>query len=537
MKLVANCKNHQVLFTMVDEPTITYQSDLQQFLEFCEEQGAVVYSHSLLRNFGELTPYLFAQGFDCIATDEKFGKRKQAFKKIESREGQVLRIEVKMKKRVVKFYDSKKLFNSTEEELRKSFSVEGDNLQVVAKCIQYLENQGLDKNTIGANAWFNYISTKFGSLHMAKRVFHELDEDAEDLARRAFRGGWCYLNPQATNKSFSGYCFDVNSMYPWIMYDHPLPAYTPVKFEGEPNWNDRQYPLFIVEVVLDYAILKEGAFPWLLSDYQLEKVVEEDYIVRRVKPVRAVLTNMELALLFETYDFGNIRYVKGYKFKATKALFKEYVQKWYQQKMTSTGAKKSVAKMMLNNLFGKFATKNKYKSQIYYISPTDGVEYKRELGEIEGSTLSYYTPIASFIAAYGRVKMVRTAMANKETFLYSDTDSVHLAINSLEEAREIEIHNDYLGYWKVERQFKDSKFLGLKCYAEQELNGNWVFKVAGLPKSSQEKLTIDQFYNGSQVELEVAKKVPGGVELSTGKFTIGQVQIGRISYLEKLREF
>ena len=535
MKLVASCQNHQVLFTMVDDPSVTYQAGIQEFLEFCEEQGAVVFAHSILRNFGELTPYLFDCGFDCIASDDSFKKRKNAFKKVESREGQVLRVEVKLQKKIVKFYDSKKLFNSTEEELRNSFQVEGDNLQVVAKCLQFLEEQGLDKNTIGSNAWFNYIETKFGNIHRAKRVFVELDEDAEDLARRGFRGGWCYLNPKAENNSFSGYCFDINSMYPWIMYDHALPVYEPVRFEGEPDWNDKRYPLFIVEVVLDYAIIKEGCFPWLVSDYQLEKVVENDYIEKRLKPVRAVLTNMELELLFQTYDFGNITYKKGYKFKASKSLFKEYVSKWYQQKNNSFGAKKQVAKMMLNNLFGKFATKKTYKSQIFYISPTDGIEYKRELGEAPGSSLSYYTPMATFIAAYGRCKVIYTAMANKETFLYSDTDSIHLSIDSVEEANWIEVHDSNLGFWKVERQFEDSKFLGLKCYAEKEVNGDWVFKVAGLPKSSQEKLTIDQFYQGAEIEFEIAQKIPGGVGTSTGKFTIGKSAIGRIAYLEKLR--
>lgn len=535
MKLVASCKNHVVLFTMVDDPSITYQAGLQEFLEFCEEQGALVYSHSILRNFGELTPYLFNKGFDCISSDDSFKKRKNAFKKVETREGSVLRVEVKLNKRIVKFYDSKKLFNSTEDELRQAFQVEGDDLQVVAKCIQFLEEQGLDKTTIGANAWFNYIETKFGNIHRAKRVFVELSEEAEDLARRAFRGGWCYLNPEAENKSFSGYCFDINSMYPWIQWDHPLPVYEPVKFEGEPDYNDKRYPLFIVEVVLDYVKLKEGAFPWLVSDYQLEKVVEDDYIVKRYKPVRAVLTNMELELLKETYDFGTITYKRGFKFKATKALFKDYVDKWSNQKINSTGAKRQVAKMMLNNLFGKFATKKTYKSQIFYISPTDGIEYKRELGEVEGSALTYYTPIASFISAYGRCHVIRTAMANKETFLYSDTDSIHLAINSLEEANNIPIHETALGYWKVERQFKDSKFLGLKCYAEQELNDNWVFKVAGLPKSAQDELKIENFYSGAEVYFEIAQKVPGGVGLSTGKFTIGKSAIGRAAYLDKLK--
>lgn len=535
MKIVASCKNREVLFTYVDEPTITYQCDLMSFLEFCEEQEATVYGHSLLRKFGELTPFLFENNFKCIASDDQFKKQKNCFKKIETADGAVLRIEVKQKKRVVKFYDSKKLFNSTEDQLRQSFNVDGDDLQVVAKCIRILEEEGLDKNTIGANAWFDYIKNKFGNIHMARRVFTEIDDETDEFIRRGFRGGWCYLNPKKMNKNLSGYCLDVNSMYPWVMFNHPLPCYEPVAFEGAPDFNDKRYPLFVVEVVIDYAIIREGYVPWLTSDYQLDKIIEEDYITRSLKPVRAVLTNMELELLFKTYQFGHCRFVRGYKFKASQALFNEYVSKWYHQKMTTTGARREVAKHMLNNLFGKFSSKRSFDSQIFYISDRDGIEYKRILGKAKGSNLSYYLPVAVFVSAYARVHLINTANANIDSFIYSDTDSVHLSVNSLDEIKGMEIDSSKLGAWKVERHFTESKFLGLKCYAEKEVDGGWVFKIAGLPKTDQEKLTIDQFYNGSVVELEVSKKVPGGTELTKSSFTIGRTSVGRVSYLKKLQ--
>ena len=528
-------QNRIVSFTYVDDPSITYQCDLMSFLEFCEEQKATIYGHSLLRKFGELTPFLFENNFKCIASDDQFKKQKNCFKKVETSDGSVLRIEVKQKERVIKFYDSKKLFNSTEDQLRKAYQVDGDDLQVVAKCIRLLEEEGLDKTTIGANAWFDYIREKFGTLHMARRVFTEIDDETDAFIRRGFRGGWCYLDPKKLGQNFSGYCLDVNSMYPWIMFNHLLPCYEPVEFEGAPDFNDKRYPLFVVEVVLDYAIIRDGAVPWLTSDYQLDKVVEDEYITRSLKPVRAVLTNMELELLFKTYQFGHCRFIRGYKFKASQALFKDYINRWYHQKTTTTGARREVAKGMLNNLFGKFSTKREYDSQIFFISDRDGIEYKRVLGKAKGSNLSYYIPIAVFISAYARVHLINVAMKNKETFIYSDTDSVHLAVNSLEEVKGIEIHETKLGAWKVERKFSESKFLGLKCYAEKEVDGDWVFKVAGLPKTEQEKLTIDQFYNGSEVYIEVSKKIPGGVELSTAKFTIGHSRIGKISYLKNLK--
>ena len=49
-------------------------------------------------------------------------------------------------------------------------------------------------------------------------------------------------------------------------------------------------------------------------------------------------------------------YVDGWMFRGKVGMFKDYIDKWMYVKTHEKGAKKLLAKLMLNNLYGKFAT-------------------------------------------------------------------------------------------------------------------------------------------------------------------------------------
>lgn len=89
-----------------------------------------------------------------------------------------------------------------------------------------------------------------------------------------------------------------------------------------------------------------------------------------------------------------------------------------------------MAKLMLNSLYGKFATSLDTKSKIPYL---DNGVLKFILGEKEDKK-GLYIPIGSFITSYAREKTIRTSQAikdysiknyNKDLYYYSDTDSIH----------------------------------------------------------------------------------------------------------------
>ena len=77
-----------------------------------------------------------------------------------------------------------------------------------------------------------------------------------------------------------------------------------------------------------------------------------------------------MELFFNHYDIYNIEYHSGWKFKSTIGLFTEYIDKWTDVKIKSTlegnKAMRTLAKLMLNSLYGKFALNPNVQSKIPY---------------------------------------------------------------------------------------------------------------------------------------------------------------------------
>lgn len=100
-----------------------------------------------------------------------------------------------------------------------------------------------------------------------------------------------------------------------------------------------------------------------------------------------------------------------------------------------------MAKLMLNALYGKFATSLDVQSKMPYLSEDEVVHYS--LTEKEQKD-GIYIPMGSFITAYAREKTIRTSQAIKDysiqkygqdMYIYSDTDSIHTLL-SIEELKQ-----------------------------------------------------------------------------------------------------
>lgn len=533
---VAKIKNGMVSVVLTNDTNNEYQMTIEEYLEFAENLGLKTFFHSFIVNGAELTPFLLNNKYTSIPSQEKFSRKKRLFKRIDDDNGLIVRMEVRTNSKVIAFYDSKRLLNFNIEELKEAFEVDGTDLQVVAKCIAFMREQGHTKNSISACAFHDFMgqdkfkSSNYSNQTMFKRIFPTLEQPVEEFARRSYRGGWCYLKEEHKNKrGTKGFTYDVNSLFPYVMNEMPLPLYEPVEFYGEYE-HDERYPLFIQEVIVDWMVLKPGKFPFLTSDFFFDKFLEDDYIVKATKPVRFVLTNVDLELLKECYEFGNIEYRKGYKFKASKVIFKEYIEKWGTLKKTSKGAKRQLAKLFLNSLYGRFALKNEFMDYIFTLD-TKGVEKKEFVAEYKDDKMISYVPLASFITSYARAITIKAAIANYESFVYADTDSLHLT----KEAVGIVVDDNELGAWKLEKEFDDSLFLGLKCYAEHDKDG-WEFKIAGLPQDATEHLNIAQFYMGSKVNYQVSTKTATGSEVVVRQFEIGKKIMGKLKFKQDIKQ-
>ena len=400
-----------------------------------------------------------------------------------------------------------------------------NDVVIVAKSLKYLFDMGLTKMTAGSNALSEYKQitrlNRFRSLY--KPLNYEIDKDI----RRAYRGGFTYCNPLYKNKEVGeGEVLDVNSLYPSVMYKEILPFGEPFFYEGEYQ-EDKVYPLYIQRLTCSFKI-KEGKIPTIQIKHS--RFVDNEYLTDSgLEPVALTLTSVDLKLFLEQYDVWDLHYESGWKFKGMRGLFTEYIDKWIKVKNDATisGNKgmRQVAKIMLNSLYGKFATSLDVQSKIPYLED-DVVKYM--LGE-KGTKDGVYLPMGAFITAYARDKTIRTSQAIKDysimkygidMYCYSDTDSIH-TILPIEELKQFcEIDDVELGAWKHENHFDRAKFIRQKTYLE-EIDGEINITCAGLPQRCYDQVTWDNFKEGLRVDGKLTfTHVKGGVILKETEFTI-----------------
>ena len=228
----------------------------------------------------------------------------------------------------------------------------------------------------------------------------------------------------------------------------------------------------------------------------------------------------------------------GWKFKAIKGLFTEYIDYWSNKKIEAkkekNGALYRIAKLMLNSLYGKFGLNPNVRGKYPYLNEDGVVKYAMYNAEIRDSI---YLPVATFITSYARRKTITTSQKikdysiekyNKDLYVYSDTDSIHCLFENDDELKDIIEIDDYkLGAWKLESKFKKAKFLRQKCYIEMDFDEKMNVTVAGLPQKLHGLINFDNFDVGFTTEdiktdnkKLTYKHVKGGVLLAPTEFSI-----------------
>ena len=216
------------------------------------------------------------------------------------------------------------------------------------------------------------------------------------------------------------------------MYSKPLPFGYPEYFDGQYK-EDKIYNLYIQKFICSFEI-KKNKIPTIQIKGSMSFIPNEYLESSNHELVELTLTNIDLEMFKKHYNIYNIKYVCGWKFKSISGMFKDYIDKWISRKNKATIEKnkgqRTLAKLMLNSLYGKFATTLEVQSKIPYLDEQGIVKYKlSEKEEKEG----LYLPVASFITAYARELTIETSQKIKEysinkygkdMYIYSDTDSI-----------------------------------------------------------------------------------------------------------------
>ena len=369
--------------------------------------------------------------------------------------------------------------------------------------------------TAGSNAYHDFVD-RFGGNRSFRKVFPMIGEEEDRFLRMSYKGGFTFANPKYACKPIGeGLVLDVNSMYPWVMHDCLLPVGKPIWFDGEPIPSP-MHKLWVAAVTLRFKVKKDHIPCIQIKGFM--RFIPTEYLVDSGMEVTLTVTSVDWELITQQYDVEVISWEGGYLFSASNAQFKDYVDYWMKRKVEATQegnhGKRQVAKLMLNSLYGKFATRIVIQSRKPEIR--EGVLKYVDLEPEKREPV--YLPVGTFITAYARQKTVSSAQHVFDRFLYADTDSLHL--RGLEVPDGLFIHDTQLGAWKVENTFTRAKFLRAKTYIE-EIGGELKVHVSGMPQSCHPNVTFDNFDIGAEYEGKLyTKRVKGGIVLQEGPMKI-----------------
>ena len=520
-----------------------YSNDIDDFFQYCEaSENSTLYFHNLKFDGEFILNWLFRNGF--VHVKDRKELKSKSFTTLISNKGQFYSMKIVFKKagkktNYVEIFDSLKILPFSVSAVAKAFNLpitkldidydklrpvgyvlEADDVdylkndvEIMARALDVIFSQGLEKMTAGSNALFDYKRTI--SIKNFDRWFPVPDYD--DDVRKSYKGGFTYLNPKYKGVDIEGgIVLDVNSLYPSVMRNRPLPYGEGMYFNGEYK-KDILYNLYVQMLTCQFE-LKPGHIPTIQLKNNLSFIPTEYLTTSGDIEVTLCLTNVDLELFFNHYDIYNIEYHSGWKFKSTIGLFTEYIDKWTDVKIKSTlegnKAMRTLAKLMLNSLYGKFALNPNVQSKIPYYD--EGI-VKYYDGEKETRN-PLYVPVGTFVTSWARYITITSAQSVYDRFVYADTDSLHLIGEELPETLEIDPVN--IGKWAHESTFARARFLRQKSYIE-EINGKMEITCAGLPESCYPYVTWENFKPGTSYPGKLQPKhVPGGIVLKDIDFTI-----------------
>lgn len=493
---------------------------------------SVTYFHNLAFDGSFILDYILKDGYTWVAKNPGKGQFSTVISNmnkfysitIVSKEGVKVELRDSLKKIPLPVRDVPKAFNLESSKGDIDYEMERPigylpsqqewdylyrDIFIMAQAMRIILASGMKRLTVGADSL-----AEFKSLHGKgfERTFPVLSKTVDDDIRLAYRGGIAMPNKKYARKRVGrGIVIDKNSMYPWVMRTKLLPY-------GKPWWSevqDNDADLFILSLTFT-AKLKPNHIPCI----QIKRSIQfnsQEFLEEVNEPTTVSITSVDLETWQEQYDL-KIWAINGYwNFKGIEGLFNDYIDKWMAVKANSTGGARTIAKLHLNSLYGKFAKNTDVTGKRPVLDDTGTVQYV--MCDHEESN-PVYTAMGAFITAYARQDLIRSAQTNYERFLYCDTDSLHLLG---EDEPDLWLHPTELGAWKVEHDgqpFDEAVFLRAKQYCERFGDHDDVH-IAGLPHEIAVKVHLEDMLHPRTWDGKlVPKRVPGGTVLANTTFTL-----------------
>ncbi len=401
-----------------------------------------------------------------------------------------------------------------------------NDVLVVKEALEFMFNEGHNKLTIGSCCLqeFKTITTKqiyemqFPNMYDVGIDANEHKYDsAGEWIRHSYKGGWCYLAKGKENRIFThGTTADVNSLYPSMMSSESgnvYPIGKPTFWTGNyiPDEAIGEHKYYFVRIKTRFYI-KKNKLPFIQIKGSFlykgtEALESSDVYDKKTKSysafytgldgevhdtrVELVLTMTDYILFREHYHVIDFEILDGCYFGAVRGLFDEYIEKYKKLKLESKGAMRELAKLFLNNLYGKMASSMDSSFKLAYVKEdkTIGFMPVKAYDKTPG-----YIPIGSAITSYARNFTIRAAQMNyhgvdEPGFIYADTDSIHCDL-APSEIKGITVHDKNFCCWKLESCWDLAIFARQKTYIEHVTHEDlqqiekpyYNIKCAGMPQ-------------------------------------------------------
>ena len=440
-----------------------------------------------------------------------------------------------------------------------------NDVLVVKEALEIMFSQGHNKMTIGSCCMAEYkeLTGKYQYDEWFPNVYDiPIDKDlhgednAGDWIRHSYKGGWCYLVKGKENNIYkNGTVADVNSLYPSMMssesgnrYPIGLPHFWTGNFiPKEAQINNRYFfirfrtKFYIKHNMLPFIQIKGS---WLYKGTEMLETSDvrspkdgkyyDKYYDKEGRlqdtTVMLTLTCTDYKLFREHYDVKDFEILDGCWFETEIGIFDDYVNKYKQIKMNSKGARRTLAKLFLNNLYGKMATNTNSSFKLAYLKDDGSIGFETI---DQNHKKPGYIPVGSAITSYARNFTIRAAQANyygadKAGFIYADTDSIHCDLPA-DKIKGIRVDDRAFCCWKLESSWDRAVFVRQKTYIEHVTMENlepidkpyWNVKCAGMPERCKQVYLnehagkeLEDFHVGLKVKGKLLpKRIRGGVLL------------------------
>lgn len=537
-----------------DPNKVNVYNDIDSFMKSFYRLGFKQYSHvriffhNLKFDGSFILQWLFKNKKHALLVDfdgnRYFPKNKflysGEFKYMLSKKGQMYSITYKYGNTLIEFIDSLKLLPLSLQEIGESFKTEHQKLEmeyeglrypgcpisdveleyikndvlVLSEALEETFNQGNNKTTIGSNCLDEFIRLMGGKKEFYEKFPRLSDEslptgeNLDSYVRKSYKGGISYNNKTGLFTK-GGIVLDVNSLYPFCMRTFKIPYGLPRYYKDAiPKFKDDTYTF--VHFKANFK-LKPGKMPmiqiknnvlykgteWLKSSYILGKdgIYRKRAIVGsqvRESQQELTLCESDYVLFWENYDIEDFEFIDCVVFPAEIGMFEEYISKYEEIKTHSDGGIRLLAKLYLNNLYGKFGSSDDSSFKICRI---EGGVLKFDWQE-EHKKRTYHVAVASAITGWARRWLIIHAQKNMDRFIYCDTDSLHLE-GSIDDVIGVKLDKTKFGAWDCENVWNEAVFLHQKTYIEvndKEIN----VTACGMGKRCKKHLEFAYLYKKSK---------------------------------------